>query len=163
MIPHPVTLNWHLANQPCSRPLMVNANQGSSRCHFFSLWHDPTRDSNPQSSTLRSSSLPTRPMRRHHAINMCFMNVDCQDKSAAYLLQFNFFTVEFWKGVNYKQIQWQYIEGIVLPFWFYLQPLLLQESVWLCEDQLAQMFILERALLSSDFGARRTLRSNTLM
>ena len=47
MIPHPVTLNWHWANQPCSRPLMVNANQGSSRCQFLSLWLDLTRDSNP--------------------------------------------------------------------------------------------------------------------
>jgi len=24
MIPHPVTLNWHQAYQPCSTPLMVN-------------------------------------------------------------------------------------------------------------------------------------------
>jgi len=28
--------------QPRSRPLMVNTNQGSSRCQFFSLWLDPT-------------------------------------------------------------------------------------------------------------------------
>jgi len=25
MIPHPVTLNWHRANQPCYTPLMVNS------------------------------------------------------------------------------------------------------------------------------------------
>jgi len=38
-IPHPVTLNWHWTSQTsCSRPLIVNANQGSSRCQFFSLW-----------------------------------------------------------------------------------------------------------------------------
>jgi len=42
MIPHPVTLNWHWANQPCSRPLMVNTNHESNRCQFFSLWLDLT-------------------------------------------------------------------------------------------------------------------------
>jgi len=52
MIPHPVTLNWHWANQPCSRSLMVNANQASSRCQFFSLWLDQTGALNPGPSTL---------------------------------------------------------------------------------------------------------------
>jgi len=53
---HPVTLNWHWANQPWSRPLMVNTNQGSSRCQFFSLWLDwPEFD--PQPSTLGANAL----------------------------------------------------------------------------------------------------------
>jgi len=34
MIPHPVTLNWHWSNQPCSTHLIVNTNHGSSRCQF---------------------------------------------------------------------------------------------------------------------------------
>jgi len=55
MIPHPVTLNWHWVNQPCSRPLMVNSNQGKSRCQFFSLWLEPTGESNLRSSTLGAS------------------------------------------------------------------------------------------------------------
>jgi len=40
MIPHTVILNCHWANQPCSIPLMVNANQGRNRCPFFCLWLD---------------------------------------------------------------------------------------------------------------------------
>jgi len=45
--PHPVTLNWCWANQLWSRTLIVNANQGSSRYQFFSLWLDLTGDLNP--------------------------------------------------------------------------------------------------------------------
>jgi len=40
MIPHPVTLNWHWVNHPCSSPLMVNANQRTAGANFsvFSEW-----------------------------------------------------------------------------------------------------------------------------
>jgi len=42
MVPHPVTLNWHWANQPCSRPETVKVNQGSNRSQVFNLSFDPT-------------------------------------------------------------------------------------------------------------------------
>jgi len=44
MVPHPITLNWHWANQPCSRPKInyEHYKQGSNRCKIFSLSFDPT-------------------------------------------------------------------------------------------------------------------------
>jgi len=43
-IPNPVTLDWHWANQPCSKSQMVNADQGSTMSQINTIPNPVTLD-----------------------------------------------------------------------------------------------------------------------
>ena len=72
VLPHPVTVYWHRADQSQCWPYNARRLAGQPlECQFWSHWYDSTpkksrrkRDSNPGPSTLEADALTTRPTRR---------------------------------------------------------------------------------------------------